>query len=223
MRIPHNPMLGISLALVIALPALAGQQSNASVERAGSAAPMSQVQRDTMRQNRVTNRSQVYGWQLMTPTERDAYRTQMRSMKTSQERETLRLQHHEQMQKRAAERGVTLPDVPVRRGGGMGPGSMPMSQVQRDTMRQNRVTNRSQIYGWQLMTPTERDAYRTQMRSMKTSPERETLRLQHHEQMQKRAAERGVTLPDVPVRRGGGMSPGGMQQPTPPAQDQNGG
>ena len=59
---------------------------------------------------------QIYGSQLM----------------TQQERERLRLEHHQQMQERARQRGVTLPDQPpagkgygARPGGGMGPGYGP--------------------------------------------------------------------------------------------------
>ncbi|HEU4671050.1 MAG TPA: hypothetical protein VFR91_10085 [Dyella sp.] len=66
----------------------------------------------------------VYGSQLMTPAERNAYRQQMRSMKTAQEREAFRARHHEEMQQRARKRGVQLPDMPPMGGarGGMGPG-----------------------------------------------------------------------------------------------------
>lgn len=69
----------------------------------------------------------IYGSQLMTPAERNAYRQQMRSLKTVQEREAFRAQHHEQMQQRAKERGMQLPDMPPAGGarGGMGPGMGP--------------------------------------------------------------------------------------------------
>lgn len=61
-----------------------------------------------------------YGWELMTPQEREQHRDKIRSMKTEQEREAYRQQHHEEMQKRAREKGITLPDQP--RGQGMGNG-----------------------------------------------------------------------------------------------------
>ena len=54
------------------------------------------------------------------------------------------------------------------------------------------------IYGSQLMTPEERTAYRDKMRSAKTAKEREEIREEHHKEMQARAKERGVTLPDKP-------------------------
>jgi len=63
---------------------------------------------------------QIYGSQLMTQEERNAYRNQMRNAKTAQEREQIRKEHHEQMKVRAKEKGVTLPDEPPARGGGMG-------------------------------------------------------------------------------------------------------
>lgn len=69
------------------------------------------------------------------------------------------------------------------------------------------------IYGSQLMSNQERVEHRNKMRSAKTAEEREQVRLQHHEQMQLRAKEQGVTLPDTPPAQGGGqgrgMGPGG--------------
>lgn len=69
----------------------------------------------------------IYGSQLMTPAERNAYRQKMRSLNTVQEREAFRSQHHEEMRKRAQERGMQLPDMPPMGGarGGMGPGMGP--------------------------------------------------------------------------------------------------
>ena len=66
----------------------------------------------------------VYGWQLMTEQERMEYRQQMRALKTEEERQQFRLEHHKAMQVRANERGMTLPDEPMGPGpgGGMGPG-----------------------------------------------------------------------------------------------------
>jgi hypothetical protein len=66
-----------------------------------------------------------------------------------------------------------------------------------------------QIYGSQMMTPQEREEYRLRMRAAKTAEEREQIRKEHHERMQNLAKERGITLPDEPPSRGGGMGPGG--------------
>jgi uncharacterized membrane protein YgcG len=69
----------------------------------------------------------IYGSQLMTQQERAQYRAHMRSLRTAQERERFRMEHHERMQERAQARGVTLPDMPPARGGrGMGPGGQGM-------------------------------------------------------------------------------------------------
>jgi hypothetical protein len=65
---------------------------------------------------------QVYGWQIMTQQERNEYRSHMRSLKTVEERERYRMEHHKMMQERAKERGVSLPEMPGPRKG-MGPGS----------------------------------------------------------------------------------------------------
>lgn len=73
------------------------------------------------------------------------------------------------------------------------------------------------IYGSQLMTNQERIEHRNKLRAAKTVEEREQIRLQHHEQMQLRAHERGVVLPDAPPAQGGGMGrqmgPGGGMGP----------
>jgi hypothetical protein len=68
------------------------------------------------------NNAPIYGSQLMTQQERMEYRNQMRAMKTQEERNAFRLEHHTRMQERARERGLTLPDSPPAGGGGMGPG-----------------------------------------------------------------------------------------------------
>jgi hypothetical protein len=85
----------------------------------------------------LRDQDQIYGSQLMTQQERLEYNNRMRSMKTAQEREAYRLEHHKQMQERAREKGVKLPDQPPQvpgramggpgagmgAGGGMGPGA----------------------------------------------------------------------------------------------------
>jgi hypothetical protein len=67
------------------------------------------------------------------------------------------------------------------------------------------------IYGSELMTDAERIEYRNRMRAATTAEARERIRLEHHERMKARAAERGVTLPESPPDRGmgRGMGPGG--------------
>jgi hypothetical protein len=64
----------------------------------------------------VQKPEQVYGSQLMTPEEQTAYRAKMRATKTTEERQQLRKEHHEEMQERAKARGVTLPAEPPARG-----------------------------------------------------------------------------------------------------------
>jgi hypothetical protein len=72
------------------------------------------------------------------------------------------------------------------------------------------TTKQERVYGSQLMTQQERTEYRAKMRTAKTAEEREQIRTEHHTQMTARAKERGVTLPDTPPARGGGMGAGGM-------------
>lgn len=71
---------------------------------------------------------QVYGSQLMTRQERIEYQARLRNATSAQEREQIRLEHHQAMQERAKAQGMSLPDQPfssgggsLRQGGGMGP------------------------------------------------------------------------------------------------------
>lgn len=67
-----------------------------------------------------------------------------------------------------------------------------------------------QIYGSQLMSPEERSDYLDEMRNLKTERQREQFRIQHREQMQERARELGVSLPDEPSQ---GSRPGSVERP----------
>lgn len=78
---------------------------------------------------------------------------------------------------------------------------------------QGRTQTHDRIYGSQLMTPQERSEYQHKMRNAKTAEEREQIRQQHHIEMQKRAKEKGMTLPDAPQPGKGGMGPAGGQGP----------
>lgn len=64
------------------------------------------------------DRERIFGSQLMTPEERAEHRAKMRSLKTREEREAFRIEHHKKMQERAAKMGKTLPDVPPAQGCG---------------------------------------------------------------------------------------------------------
>ena len=73
-------------------------------------------------ETQTKDQERIYGSELMTDKERNAYRDRMRSAKTEQEREKIRAEHHDRMLARAKERGVKIPDEPPVKGGGMGPG-----------------------------------------------------------------------------------------------------
>jgi len=65
---------------------------------------------------------QIYGSQLMTEQERIEFRARMQNAKTAEERERIRLEHHNEMQERANQKGMTLPDQPPAQGMGQGMG-----------------------------------------------------------------------------------------------------
>ena len=80
--------------------ALVGAVSLLAVGMSASAMAQDQTRDQTQDRTRDQVRLQdpIYGSQLMTLQERNEYRTKMRSLKTEQERETYRLEHHKQMQ-----------------------------------------------------------------------------------------------------------------------------
>ncbi|MFH2134826.1 MAG: hypothetical protein ABII81_06550 [Pseudomonadota bacterium] len=80
---------------------------------------------------------------------------------------------------------------------------------QKQDQMKMQTQDQERIYGSQLMTQKERNAYRAKMRAAKTVKEREQIRNEHHKLMQQRAKERGVTLPDMPPAGGMMMGPGG--------------
>ena len=90
----------------------------ASAQAADPAQTRQQTQ--STQQVQTQERERIYGSELMTPQERAEYHNRMRTMKTQQERDAFRLEHHKQMQERARAQGKTLPDMPPA---GMGPGS----------------------------------------------------------------------------------------------------
>ena len=99
----------LPLALIAAMCAMLG----ANVSVAADQAPAQQKTQDKAQKPEV-----IYGSQLMTPQERTEYRAKMRSLKTQEEREALRMEHHQKMQERAKAKGKTLPDMPPAQGGG---------------------------------------------------------------------------------------------------------
>lgn len=69
------------------------------------------------------------------------------------------------------------------------------------------------VYGWQLMTQQERMEHRNTMQQLSTNEERERYLIQHRINMQERAKQQGLTLPDMPMGRGfdnGSGDHGGM-------------
>ena len=107
--------------------------------------------------------SRMYGYELMTPEERQAYMDKMRNAKTPEERTKLRDEHRAEMQRRAKEKGVTLPSRAVACPCPGGPGG-----------------GRGQMYGEQLFSQQERDDYRKRMQEAKTPEERTKIRDEAH-------------------------------------------
>ena len=125
----------------------------------------------------------VYGEEVMTPEERQAYVDKMRAAKTREDRIKLRDEHRVEMQMRAKERGITLQE-PQRRGGQKGGPKGAPSQAE------------------QLFTEQERADFRRRMHDAKTPEERDKIRDEVRTQAQARAKEKGITLPEPRGPRG---------------------
>lgn len=141
----------------------------------------------------------VYGQEVMTPDERQAYIDRMRAAKTSGERIRLRDEHRVEMQQRAKEKGVTLQE-PQRRGGQKRDSKGGPSQVE------------------QLFTEQERADFRKRMDSAKTPEERDKIRGEMRTQAEARAKEKGITLPEPRGPRAAKPTPAPVPAPAPAPQ-----
>ena len=76
----------------------------------------------TLAANQANDQEHIYGSQMMTEQEQNEYRARMQETKTNQEREQIRMEHHERMRERAKAQGLNMPDSLPPRGSGMGGG-----------------------------------------------------------------------------------------------------
>jgi hypothetical protein len=89
--------------------------------------------------------------------------------------------------------------------GSMGPGMMHSMHGGNGSAGMGHGMGPGAAAGQQLMTPEERTALRDKMRSAATPEERQKLAEANRAEMQKRAREKGITLPEG---RGPGMGTG---------------
>lgn len=116
MAIRGRLMTGLVIGLLAALPAARAEEP---APPGGDEATRS----EQLQQPPAGTRRRVYGHDLMTREEAAQQRARMRAARTDEERARIRAEHHAEMQKRAAARGLEL--MPPGSGpgrGGMGPG-----------------------------------------------------------------------------------------------------
>lgn len=118
----------------------------------------------------------IFGPQMLTEEERAAYRAKVRSARTKEAFEKIRSERHAEIEARAKEKGIVPPETQAAMAGGNG-GVM------------------GAVFGPQLMTEEEQMAYRARLRGAKTQEEREKIRAEHRRQLQTRARDKGVALP----------------------------
>lgn len=179
-RIAISVVVAALLALT-AMPGIAGQgkAGGGSVDRTQQMDRDRTSDRDSVQdRDRIRVHQQdpmrmsdadIYGGELMTAEERNQYRKQLKSSKSAKAREQLQAQHEKRMQERALEQGKDL--VPPGQG---------------------------KIYGGELMSVQERNAYRERLRLYDTEEGVQKFQAQHREEMQKRAAALGRDIEEVP-------------------------
>lgn len=103
----RKPVIAVALACFLLLPSGLVLAADQTTER-----------------ERIQTEEQehVYGSQMMTEQERNEYHVRMQAAKTNEEREQIRMEHHKRMAERAKAQGLSLPDTPPQKGGGMGGG-----------------------------------------------------------------------------------------------------
>jgi len=111
----------------------------------------------------------IYGSELMSAQERNAYRKALQNAATTDERARIEAQHRQEIQVRAENKGVNV----------VAPGKG--------------------IYGGAMMSVEERNRYREQLRLLENDPQaRAKFMAEHKEMMQARAKARGTPAADVP-------------------------
>lgn len=109
----------------------------------------------------------IYGRELLSAEERNAYRRQLQEAASAEERRRIEEQHREMVHQRAEERGVQL--APPGRG----------------------------IYGGAMMSVEERARYREQLHMLDSDAARRQFMSEHRQSMQQRAQAEGVPLEDL--------------------------
>ncbi|MDP1647619.1 MAG: hypothetical protein Q8M01_05380 [Rubrivivax sp.] len=79
----------------------AAKATGLAVATGTSALAQTPSQTQTQAQTQAKAQDRVYGSQLMTAQERNEYQQRMRELKTQQERDQFRTEHHAKMQERA--------------------------------------------------------------------------------------------------------------------------
>lgn len=108
----NKSAIAIALSLGIAATASAHQDGRSHERKEGQRHSMHEGKGhggEHGKQGRGHGGSQA-GQQLMTPDERNAMQEKMRSAKTPEERQQIALANRAEMQKRATEKGITLPE-----------------------------------------------------------------------------------------------------------------
>jgi len=85
---------------------------------------------------------------------------------------------------------------PGQTGGGMGQGMQGGQGMHAGMQHGAKDGHEGRGAGNQLMTPEERTAFREKMRGAKTPEERQQIAQANRTEMQKRAQEKGITLPE---------------------------
>lgn len=106
-----------------------GQGRMQGMNHGGKQAAMGQNQGQGCDGAKAQGSTPQAGQQLMTLDERTVMRDKMRNAKSPEERQQIATANHAEMQKRATEKGITLPEHRNHQGHGMGRNAAPAAQV----------------------------------------------------------------------------------------------
>ncbi|MFN7753551.1 MAG: hypothetical protein ACK5TE_14920 [Pseudomonadota bacterium] len=203
--VPHRrTRLGVALAGALAAATLVLPPLGARAQSSTPPAPATA----SVPQGAEGARREAYR-SLMSPEERAAFREKMQAA-SPQEREGLARAQRQELERRAAERGLAPPSPGAHAHGPRGHhGAQGAGEAPREARREAYQS---------LTTPEERTAFREKMRAA-APEERRALAQAHRSDIEQRARDRGIALPPAPAGHRHHDRPHGPRGPkaTPPA------
>lgn len=121
----RDTALSLLVALSLLLATASAPAQDRDRERPRASDPDRGLRSDPDRPSARARHGDIYGYEMMSSEEREAYRARMRAARSAEERERIRAEHRARMQARARERGVSPPEESRSGGPGLRGGAGP--------------------------------------------------------------------------------------------------